>query len=113
MQLKAVRSITVSSLFLQVGGEVDDLNGLVRALLHAESAADAELLGDLRDRVGGCHLDAKLSLHVDRAAFLAFEVALLRPASVDAHHGDTRELVLFIILLRLGRHGALNSTLAR
>ena len=43
-------------LLLEVGREVDDLDGVEGALLDADAAADAQVLADRRDLVHGSHL---------------------------------------------------------
>ena len=43
-------------LLLEVCREVDDLDGVEGALLHADAAPDAQVLADRRDLVVGSHL---------------------------------------------------------
>jgi hypothetical protein len=46
VKLEAVGSITVGDLVLEVGGQVDDGDGIKGALLGADTATDTETLGD-------------------------------------------------------------------
>ena len=51
----------MGSLLLEVWWQVDDGDGLEGALLDANTAADAQLLGDGGNLVVDCHLNAKLT----------------------------------------------------
>ena len=51
--------------------QVDDLDGLEGALLHADAAADAQRLGEEGHLVGALHLDAQIPDLHHRAGLLA------------------------------------------
>ncbi len=57
---------------LEVGGQVDDVDGVEGTFLGADAAADAEAFGDEGDLAAGVDFDAELACADDRAAFLAF-----------------------------------------
>ena len=61
MKLERVSRISVRRFFLQVARQVDDVDGLEGALLDADTAADAELLGDGGNLVVHGHLDAEFA----------------------------------------------------
>lgn len=61
MQLEAVGAITVGDLALEVGGQVDDGDGLEGALLGADTTTNAERLGDEGQAIGRGDLNAELS----------------------------------------------------
>ena len=61
MKLKRVGRISVSGFFLQIAGQVDDVDGLKGALLDADTASDAQLLGDGGNLVVHCHLDTEFA----------------------------------------------------
>ena len=78
MQLEAVRAISVRHLRLKVGRQVDDVDGIERALLRADTAANAQALGDEGDLAIGCNFDAQLARSYHRAGLLALLAAFLR-----------------------------------
>lgn len=92
--------------FAQVRRQVDDRNGLERTLSHANTAANAQLLGDGGNLVTRRDLDAKLACPDDGAIFFALLLATLRLALVIVHDGDSREVLRLVRLLpfQLGRH---------
>ena len=51
----------MSGVPLQVAGQVDNGDGLERTFFHAYTAADAQLLGNPSDLIGGRHLDTQLA----------------------------------------------------
>ena len=58
MELEAVGGVSMGNLSLEVGGQVDDVNGTKGTFLGTNATADAESFGDEGDfRVGG-DLDA-------------------------------------------------------
>ena len=93
MQLERVGSVAVGRLLLEVFRQVDDLYGAERALLDADAASDAQVLGDVRHLRGTRHLDAHLANLHHRARLLALLLALLRPAPVRGDDGDAGERV--------------------
>lgn len=76
MELEAVGAIAVGDLALQVGGKVDDGDGIERALLGADTASNAERLGNEGQTRLGRYLNAELSAANDRAGLLAFLATL-------------------------------------
>ena len=86
--------------------QVDDCDCFEGALLDADTATDAEILGDVRDLRGAAHLDAQLANLHQRARLLALLPAFLRAALVRRDDGDAVEPVggRFIALL-LGSGG--------
>lgn len=59
VQLERVGPVAVRALALERLGQVDDHDGVEGALLDADAAADAELLGDPGELGGGRDLDAE------------------------------------------------------
>lgn len=51
----------MSGLLREISRKVDDFDGVVGALLDADAAADAQHLGDFRDRRCRLHDDALLA----------------------------------------------------
>ncbi len=80
MELKAVGAITMGDLALQVGGKVDNGDGVKRTLLGADTATNAERLGDEGEARLGGDLDAELAAADDGARLLAFLATLARAA---------------------------------
>ena len=101
-------------LVVEVRREIDDLHGLEGAFLDADTASDAEFLGNLRDLGRGRDLDAEFSgdlargagAHAhDGAGSLALLSALLGLAFIRGDDGDSRHLVRLLLFLSLGlRH---------
>ena len=106
MELEGVCGVPVRRLLLQVGGQVDDGDGLEGALLDADAAADAELLADVGDLVVGRDLDTELAHPDDGAGLLALLPASLGLAAVVVDDGDTGQDVAVVSLLAvlLGAH---------
>ena len=77
MELEAVGRVPVGDLGLEVGGQVDDGDGIKRALLGADTAADAQGLGDVGDARLGGDFDTELATLDDGARLLAFLTAFL------------------------------------
>lgn len=78
VELEAVGRVAVGDLSLQVGGQVDDVNGTERALLGTDTATNAQPLGDEGDFGLGCHFNAKLTRTNDGARLLALLTTFLR-----------------------------------
>ena len=91
----------VGGLLLQVGGQVDDGDGLEWALLHADAAPDAQLLRDGGDLVVGGHLDAELAHPDHGAGLLALLPAPLGLALVIVDNGDPGQGVTGVRVLPL------------
>ena len=83
----------MGSLPLQILREVDDVDGLKRALLHADTATDAELLRKSSSFRFGAHLDTELAHPHHRTRLLTLLLALLWFAFVIRHDGDARKLL--------------------
>ena len=61
MKLEAVGRVTVGDLGLQVGGQVDNVNGTERALLGTDTTTNTQSLGDEGNLGGRVNFNAKLS----------------------------------------------------
>lgn len=77
MQLEAVRAIAVRDLRFEVGGQVDDVDGVEGTFLGADAAADAQAFGDEGDFAFRRDLDAEFACADHGARFLAFLTAFL------------------------------------
>lgn len=77
MQLEAIGRVSVGDLALEVGGQVDDGDGVEGAFLRADTATDAETFGDEGKLGLGCDLDAELARPDDGAGLLAFLTTFL------------------------------------
>jgi hypothetical protein len=71
VELEAVGRVSVSDLGLQVGGQVDDVDGTERAFLWADTTTDAKTLRDEGDLGFGRDLDAEFSRAYNGAASFA------------------------------------------
>lgn len=109
MQLERVGTVAMCGFSLQIGGEVDDLDGIERTLLHANTASDAQLFRDERYLGSRCYFNTQLPYLVYGAVCLAFLLALLGLASLLADYCNTvrsfvfptlRILRLFLLLWR-------------
>lgn len=78
VKLEAVGAITVGDLALEVGGQVDDGDGVEGALLRADTATNTQRLGDEGEARFGRNLNAKLSTANHRAGLLALLATLAR-----------------------------------
>lgn len=82
MKLEAIRRVSVGDLGLEIRRQVDDRDCIEGAFLRADTASDAETLGDEGDsRIGG-DLDAELSAAHDGAGLLALLTTFLSRMSV-------------------------------
>lgn len=79
----------MGDLALEVGGQVDDLNGVERALFGADTAADAETLTNECDLAVGVDFDTELAGLDDGAGLLALLTAFLGLALVGVDDRDT------------------------
>ena len=61
VQLEGVGRVTMGDLRLEVGRQVDDVDGVEGTFLGADTAADAQPLANKGDFAGGVDLDAQLS----------------------------------------------------
>jgi hypothetical protein len=64
---------------LEVGGQVDDVDGVEWAFLWADTASNAEALGNEGDFAGSVDFNAKLACSHDRTGLLALLPAFLGP----------------------------------
>lgn len=67
MELEAVGAITMGDLVLEVGGQVDDGDGIKRTLLGADTTTDAKAFGDEGETRLGRDLNTKLPAAHNRA----------------------------------------------
>jgi hypothetical protein len=77
MQLEAVGAISVGDLTLEVGGQVDDGDGIKGALLGADTATDTQALGDKCNLGGVVDFNAEFTGTDDGARFLALLTTFL------------------------------------
>lgn len=61
MELKAVGGVSVGDLGLEVGGQVDDRNGVERTLLGADTTTNTKTFGDEGDLGFRADFNAQLS----------------------------------------------------
>lgn len=90
VQLEAVRRVSVSDLGLEVGGQVDDVDGVKGAFLRADTATDTQALRDEGDLGFGGDFDAQFAGAYDGTRFLAFLPAFLLYVSTGARSGVSR-----------------------
>lgn len=91
VQLEAVGGVTVCDLALEVGGQVDNLDGVEGALLGADTASDTQALRDEGDFAGVVDFDTQLAGLDDGTRLLALLTTFLRLALVRVDDGDTVE----------------------
>ena len=89
MQLEAVRTVAVGDFLLEVGGQIDDADGVEGAFFGTDAAADAQALGNEGDFAVRRDFDAELACAHHGARFLAFLPAFLGLALVAIYDGDT------------------------
>lgn len=77
MKLETVGGVTVGNLGLQVGRQVDDVNGTEGAFLGTDTATDTEALGDEGNLGLGSDLDTQLTRTDDGARLLTFLATFL------------------------------------
>jgi hypothetical protein len=94
VKLEGIGTIAMGHLVLEVGGQVDDGDGVEGALLGADTTTDAEGLRDEGQARVRSHFDAKLATADDGAGLLALLTTLARAAlllgitvSLFLHHG--------------------------
>jgi len=61
VQLEAVRGVSVGDLSLEVGGQVDNVDGVEGAFLRADTATDTQALRDEGDLGVGGDFDTELA----------------------------------------------------
>lgn len=76
VELEAVGSIAVGDLALQVGGQVDNGDGIERALLWADTTTNAKRLGNKSQAGRRFNFNAELATSNDRTSLFAFLTAL-------------------------------------
>jgi len=89
VQLEAVGTVAVRDLRLEIGGQIDDVDGVEGAFLRADTTSDAQTFADEGDSAGRIHLDAELACAHHGAGLLAFLSAFLGFALVAVDDGDT------------------------
>jgi hypothetical protein len=77
VKLETVGRVTVGDLGLEVGGQVDNVNGTEGALLGTDTTANTQSLGDKGDLGGRVDLNAKLSCADHRTRLLALLTTFL------------------------------------
>jgi hypothetical protein len=89
VQFEAVGRVSVGDLGLEVGGQVDDVDGVEGALLGTDTTSYAQAFGDEGDFAGGVDFDAQLAGPHHGAGLFTFLTALLGFAFVRIDDGDT------------------------
>lgn len=83
MELEAVGGIPVGDLTLQVGGQVDNVNGAERTFLRADTATDTQALGNECDlRLVG-HLNTEFTGPDNGAGLFALLTTFLYQSASD------------------------------
>jgi len=77
VELEAVGRVTVGDLRLEVGGQVDNVDGIERTFLGTDTATNTETLGDEGNLGGVVDLNTELSSTDDGARFLALLTTFL------------------------------------
>lgn len=90
MQLEGVGAVSMGGLVLEVGGELNDVDGLKGALFGADTATDAERLRDECNFGCWCNLDAQPPHSNNWAALLALLSTFLGLALLGRDNGNTR-----------------------
>ena len=90
MELKCVGTVTMSDFIFKTLRQIDDLDGLERALLDALTTANAHVLTNETDRGSGQHLNTDLACFVYRTRLLALLLALLGLALIGIDNGNSQ-----------------------
>lgn len=77
MELEAVRRVSVGDLSLEVGGQVDDVDGVEGAFLRADTATNTQALRDEGDLGVGRDFDTQLARADNWTRLLALLPAFL------------------------------------
>lgn len=77
MQLEAVCGVSVRNLCFQVGRQVDDVDGIERTFLWADTATNTESLGDEGNLGFGCDFDTELACSDHRTRLFTFLTTFL------------------------------------
>lgn len=107
MQLEAVSAITMSHLFFESLGQVNDLDCLEGAALNTHTTSDTQVLRDEADFGRRSDFDAHFTGLVDWASLLALLPALLGFALIWVNNCDSELLICHIssFFLQLSRLG--------
>lgn len=97
VKLEAVGRVAVGDLGLEVGGQVDNVNGSEWALLGADTTTNAQALGDESDLRSGIDFNAELACADHGASLLALLTTFLELISLPEHN----EILYRIAYLRL------------
>lgn len=92
VKLEAVGRVTVGDLRLEVGGQVDNVDGIERTFLGADTATDTETLGDECDLGLVGDFNTELAGTDDRAGFLALLTTFLC-GRLECCCGLSREMI--------------------
>ena len=92
MQLERVGAVSVCGLILEVGGELDNVDGLEGALFGADTTTDAERFRDKGDLARGRHFDTQSAHTNDGTRLFTLLTTFLRFALVRVDNGNTRLL---------------------
>lgn len=84
MQLKAVCRVPVGDLSLEIGWQVDDVNGTKWAFLWADTAADAQAFRNVRNLGLGSDFDTEFAGAHHWARLLAFLSTFLESCQLSS-----------------------------
>jgi hypothetical protein len=93
MKLEAVGRVSMRDMGLEVGRQIDDIDGSKGAFLRADTATNAQTLGDESNLRFGSDFDAETTTSNNGARLFTFLSAFLRFALVCTDDGDTSKLV--------------------
>ena len=91
VELEAVGRIAVSDLSLEVGRQIDDMNGAKRAFLGTDTTADAKAFGYEGDLGLGGDLNAEFAGSNDRTGLFALLTTFLKLVSDRARRDNVDE----------------------
>lgn len=93
MEFKAIGSVPMRGVFLEVFGQIDNVDCLKGAFFDANAASDAERFREVGDFGLGADFDAEFSKFDDRAGLFAFLLALFRFTFLGGDDGDSGQVI--------------------
>ena len=94
----------MSLLRLQAFGQINDRDGLERALLHTYTTTNAQLLADVRQLAVWSHLNTLFALPDHGALLSTLLAALLGLAFLLIYDSDTSKTAIILLCLLLWPH---------
>nr|POE47619.1 hypothetical protein CFP56_00950 [Quercus suber] len=89
VQFETIRGVAVADLRFEIGRQVDDIDGVERTFLGADTTPNAKSFGNKGDFAVRSNLDTKLARAHNRTRFLAFLPTFLWLALVGVDNGNT------------------------